>query len=167
MEDSEDLRAIWQSVLHMQQITEDVLDHTKLRMGKLAVRKSDVSVRELLQTVITDKDRSSVPISTHIASNVPDFLWTDRLRMQQVRRRARVASHRRCVCSPGCVPCVSWRPQVLRNALSNAVKFSRSRDPVTINVKRVGGAHSIVPALRIEIRNKVTRRLARLHPRTR
>ena len=86
VEDSEDLRAIWQSVLHMQQITEDVLDHTKLRMGKLAVRKSDVSVRELLQTVITDKDRSSVPISTHIASNVPDFLWTDRLRMQQVRR---------------------------------------------------------------------------------
>lgn len=93
------------------------------------MRRSDVSIRELLQTVITDKDRDQVAFETYISDSVPDTVWTDRLRMQQI----------------------------LRNAMSNAVKFSRGHDPICVYVKRVGGSNSIVPALRIEIRNKVRR----------
>ena len=126
MDDAEDLRAIWQSVLHMQQITEDVLDHTKLSAGKLAVRRSTVVVKELLQQLITDKDRAAVPITLRISTSVPVDIWSDRLRLLQI----------------------------LRNGLNNAVKYSRGHDPVVLSVKRVGGTNSIVPALRFEIRNK-------------
>lgn len=96
-------------------LIDEILDLSKIESGKMELEYQDVAIsevtgemRQLFSEVAKQK---GIAFDIHTASNVPELIETDKLRLEQI----------------------------LRNLLSNAIKFT-SEGSVTMNIRKEGAS---------------------------
>ena len=104
---AEYIEAINQSGLHLKQLVDDVLDVSRIEMGRLELHETRVDLRALLQecerTMRIQYERASVRLSIAMARNLPG-VFGDPLRLKQV----------------------------VLNLMTNALKFTRAQGEVWV-----------------------------------
>lgn len=98
-----------------------------MQSGKLDIKPSQTQVREVLSALVSEaKARAPrVDVRLRVSDDVPEVISTDPKRLAQI----------------------------LRHALSNAVKFSYENEVVRLNVGTRRGSDALRPALRFEVVN--------------
>ncbi|WP_169823410.1 ATP-binding protein [Paenibacillus yonginensis] len=94
----------------------DILDLSKVEAGQMDLEMLDVSVKEIAESMQVQFENTAkqknLAFSVHLAENVPEFVHTDSLRVQQI----------------------------LKNLLSNAFKFTDEGE-VSFTIERRDGTH--------------------------
>ncbi len=107
-------KKILKSGQHLAGVIDDILDFSKLEAGKLAIVPAPLSiallVEETLGFVAERAAEKMLPLTCHLAPDLPQWVVGDPLRIRQI----------------------------LANLLSNAVKFS-DKSEVVLDVRRAGG----------------------------
>ncbi|MEM7184640.1 MAG: 7TM diverse intracellular signaling domain-containing protein [Spirochaetota bacterium] len=84
----ENIRLIHTSANNLLDIINDILDFSKIESGKFALWPSAFSLQETLQGVVALVEplakRKGIEVRTDIASNIPKYIFADKLRVSQV-----------------------------------------------------------------------------------
>lgn len=138
---------VQQSSFSLLSIINDILDFSKIEAGKLAVEDVEFSIQDVLNRVTAvvgiQAHRRSVEMLFDVASDVPEMMLGDSLRVEQV----------------------------LINLCSNAIKFSREGDEVLLTIRdHQGGTRFSVrdrgPGLNKEQINQIFESFNQLEPST-
>lgn len=111
---------------NLMSIIDDILDFSKLESGMMTMERAPVSIRRLSDQIISSLStiaaKKSVDLTQCIASDIPDFIMSDEVRLRQV----------------------------LLNLVGNAIKFSagntdrRGEVEINIQISRVGADRLVI-----------------------
>src|SRR5690242_254120 len=118
--------AVYRSAKKLKQLTEDVLDVTRIESQSLQLHKERLNLTEMIQNTIADSKNQvkeyQDTIKLELVSNEDIFIDADRSRLNQV----------------------------ISNLLNNAIKFSDKQGTITTTIekKKKDGSHDVIGSVR-------------------